>query len=198
MNSDTAATVQSPAAEGMVPALEAVLFSAPEPLTVRTLAGVFPGTAPEAIEAGLLLLQQRLDVPGRGVRLVAVAGGWQLRTREEYFQFVQGIAKVEREEHISPAAIETLSVVAYKQPVTRAEVDAIRGAASAPHLRLLMERGLIRVTGRADVPGAPFNYGTTKQFLKHFGLQSVKDLPDPKELAKLLAEQGRLKSGDQA
>lgn len=182
----------------MVPALEAVLFSAPEPLTVRTLAGVFSGSTPEIIEAALHLLQQRLDTPGRGVRLMPLAGGWQLRTREEYFQFVQGIAKVEREERISPAGIETLSVVAYKQPVTRAEVDAIRGAASAPHLRLLMERGLIRVTGRADVPGAPFNYGTTKQFLKHFGLQSTKDLPDPKELAKLLAEQGRARTSDLA
>lgn len=184
-------------ADSLVPALEAVLFAAPEALTLRTLASVFPGTAPEVIEEALTRLQTQLAVPGRGIRLVTVAGGWQLRTREDYFSFVQGIARVEREEQISPAAIETLSVVAYKQPVTRAEVDAIRGAASGPHLRLLMERGMIRVSGRADVPGAPFQYGTTKQFLKHFGLQSVKDLPDPKELAKLMAEQGRQRDGEQ-
>jgi segregation and condensation protein B len=143
-------------------------------------------------------LQARCEQPGRGIQLIEVAGGWQFRTREEYFPWVQGVARVEREERISPAAIETLAVVAYKQPATRAEIDAIRGAASANHLRSLMDRGLVRVTGRADVPGAPFQYGTTRQFLKHFGLESVKDLPDPKDLQRLLMEQGRGGAPEQA
>lgn len=185
--------------ESLVPALEAILFSAPEPLTARAIAAAFQGKIPAATLAeALQTLQQHCERPGRGIQLVEVAGGWQFRTREEYFPWVQGIARVEREEKISPAAIETLAVVAYKQPATRAEVDAIRGAASANHLRSLMDRGLVRVTGRADVPGAPFQYGTTRQFLKHFGLESVKDLPDPKDLQRLLMEQGRGPAPEQA
>jgi segregation and condensation protein B len=193
------AEATEPNAESLVPALEAILFSAPEPLSARALAAAFQGKIPAStLEDALKLLQTRCEQPGRGIQLIEVAGGWQFRTREEYFPWVQGVARVEREERISPAAIETLAVVAYKQPATRAEIDAIRGAASANHLRSLMDRGLVRVTGRADVPGAPFQYGTTRQFLKHFGLESVKDLPDPKDLQRLLMEQGRGGAPEQA
>jgi segregation and condensation protein B len=193
------AEATEPNAESLVPALEAILFSAPEPLSSRALAAAFQGKIPaNTLEDALKLLQARCEQPGRGIQLIEVAGGWQFRTREEYFPWVQGVARVEREERISPAAIETLAVVAYKQPATRAEIDAIRGAASANHLRSLMDRGLVRVTGRADVPGAPFQYGTTRQFLKHFGLESVKDLPDPKDLQRLLMEQGRGGAPEQA
>ncbi len=178
--------------ETLVPALEAVLFAAPEPLGLNALLGVFgDGTDPEDVRTALEILRDRTAGPGRGVQLVEVAGGWQFMTRPELFPAVQKIAKKEREERLTPAGIETLAVVAYKQPVTRAEVDAIRGAASGPILRTLMDRGLVKVGGRADLPGAPFTYVTTKHFLQHFGLRSVKDLPDQKDLARLLLEHGR-------
>lgn len=222
-----------PVVLGLVPALEAVLFASPEPLSLAALSTVFgvKGTEPESadvrpkdgsaqdeagktasesdaglpsaastyvirptveqLKSGLAELARRTGAPDRGVVLLEVAGGWQFLTRDTYFPSVQKIAKTRAEEKLSPATIETLSVVAYKQPVTRAEVDAIRGAQSGPHLRTLMDKGMVRVVGRAEIPGAPFTYGTTKHFLKHFGLKSPKDLPDPKDLSRVLAEQGR-------
>jgi segregation and condensation protein B len=177
-------------AQSLVPALEALLFSSPEPLSLAALKRVFGEDVPgETIHAGLELLKARSMEPGRGVMLVEVALGWQYLTREEYFPFVEKIAKTAKEERITAAGIETLSIVAYKQPLTRAEVDAIRGAASGNHIRLLMDRGLVKVSGRAELPGAPFLYGTTKQFLKHFGLRSLEDLPDPKDLGRVISEQ---------
>lgn len=145
----------------------------------------------EALKQALVILADRTAADGRGVRLAEVAGGWQFLSREEYFPLIQKVAKTRAEEKLSPAVIETLSVVAYKQPVTRADVDAIRGAQSGPHIRTLMDKGLVRVAGRADLPGSPFTYGTTRLFLKHFGLRTARDLPDPKDLARVLAEQGR-------
>ena len=134
------------------------------------------------------ILTDKTAEDGRGVVLAPVAGGYQFMTRDVYFPYVQKVAKTREQERLGPAAIETLAVVAYKQPVTRAEVDAVRGVACGPILRSLMDRGLVRVSGRAELPGAPIQYGTTRRFLKHFGLKSTRDLPDPKELPRLLAE----------
>lgn len=177
-------------AESLVPALEAVLFASPEPLPMASLRRVFGEDVPaESIQAALEILKGRTREAGRGLLLAEVALGWQFLTREEYFPFVEKVAKTRREERITPAGIETLSIIAYKQPVTRADVDGIRGAASGNHIRLLMDRGLVKVSGRAELPGSPFLYGTTKQFLRHFGLRSLADLPDPKDLGRVLAEQ---------
>ena len=175
--------------ESLVPALEAILFASPDPLSLKALNKVLGEDVPkELVQAGLELLEQRTQDEQRGVYLKEVAGGWQFLTREDYFTFVERIAKTRQEERITPAAIETLAIVAYKQPITRANVDGIRGSGSGPHIRLLMDRGLVKVLGRAELPGAPFLYGTTKQFLKHFGLKSVKALPDPRELGRILSE----------
>lgn len=179
----------SPEAVRLVPIIEALLFASPEPLTTASLRKVFGEEVPlEDIKAALALLEEQTAVDGRGISLVPVAGGYQFLTREEHFPFVQKVAKTRQEEKLTPASIETLAVIAYKQPVTRAEVDAVRGVASGPIVRTLMDRGLVRVTGRAQLPGSPFQYGTTKRFLKHFGLKSTRDLPDPKELPRMLAE----------
>lgn len=171
-----------------MPALEAVLFAAPEPLSAAALRLIFGEELdPTVVHQALELLAHQTNATGRGMRLEEVAGGWQFLTRQEYFPFVQRTGRVHREEKLSPAVIETLAIVAYKQPVTRAEIDAIRGASSANLIRALMDRRLVRVVGRAEVPGAPFQYGTTKRFLRHFGLRSALDLPDPKDAARLLA-----------
>lgn len=176
-------------AESLAPILEALLFASPEPLGASAMKKAFGEEFPRDVLAQALeILKERTNTDGRGIVLTEVAGGWQFQTREDCFPFVRRIARTQREEKLTPAAIETLSVVAYKQPVTRAEVDGIRGVASGPIVRSLMDRGLVKVTGRADLPGAPFQYGTTRQFLKHFGLKSPRDLPGPKELGKLLGE----------
>ena len=176
-------------AEALVPILEALLFASPDPLGASALRKVFGEEFPrDVLKQALQLLKDRTEAEGRGIILTEVAGGWQFLTREDYFQYVRRIARTRAEEKLTPASIETLAVIAYKQPATRAEIDAIRGVASGPLVRSLMDRGLVKVIGRADLPGAPFQYGTTKQFLKHFGLKSARDLPDPKDLGKMLGE----------
>ncbi len=176
-------------AAALAPILEALLFASPEPLGTAAMKKAFGEEFPRDVLAEALeILKEQTNTENRGILLTEVAGGWQFLTREDCFPYVRRIARTQREEKLTPASIETLAVVAYKQPVTRAEVDAIRGVASGPLVRSLMDRGLVKVTGRAELPGAPFQYGTTRQFLKHFGLKSSRDLPGPEELGKLLGE----------
>ncbi|MEE2711690.1 MAG: SMC-Scp complex subunit ScpB [Planctomycetota bacterium] len=176
-------------AAALAPILEALLFASPEPLGTAAMKKAFGEEFPRDVLAEALeILKAQTNAENRGIVLTEVAGGWQFLTREDCFPYVRRIARTQREEKLTPASIETLAVVAYKQPVTRAEVDAIRGVASGPLVRSLMDRGLVKVTGRAELPGAPFQYGTTRQFLKHFGLKSSRDLPGPEELGKLLGE----------
>ncbi len=178
------------AAEQLVPILESVLFASPDPLSLAALRRVLGDELPVmTILEGLEILTQRTAAPDRGVVLAQVAGGWQLLTREAHFPFVARVARTRAEEKVTPATIETLAIIAYKQPVTRAEVDAIRGAASGHLVRFLIDRGLVRTTGRAELPGAPFQYGTTRQFLKHFGLRSLAELPGMDDLKRLVQEQ---------
>lgn len=174
---------------GLVPILEAVLFSSPEPVTAATFKKVLgEDLDPAVLDEALELLRAACNADGRGIRLVELAGGWQLLTREEYAPFLQRMGRAQRKERLTPASLETLAVVAYKQPVTRAEIDAVRGVSTGPILRTLMDLKLVRMTGRAELPGAPFQYGTTRRFLEHFGLRSTRDLPSPKEVARFLAE----------
>jgi segregation and condensation protein B len=176
-------------AERLLPILESVLFASPEPLSLAALRRIVGDEVdPAEIQAGMQLLGERTASEGRGIILAEVAGGWQFLTREECFPYVSRVARARAEESLSPATIETLAIVAYKQPVTRAEVDAIRGAQSGHLLRVLIDRGLVRTTGRASLPGAPFQYGTTRQFLRHFGLKGLEELPGADDLKRLAAE----------
>jgi segregation and condensation protein B len=183
-------SVMEPAqAEKLLPVLEAVLFASPEPLSLIALRRVLGDEVdPAAIQEGMQLLGERTRGEDRGIVLAEVAGGWQFLTREECFPYVSRVARARAEESLSPATIETLAIVAYKQPVTRAEVDAIRGAQSGHLLRVLIDRGLVRTTGRASLPGSPFQYGTTRQFLRHFGLKGLEELPGADDLKRLAAE----------
>ncbi len=180
------AAVPSPAPEEIpadVPAvLEALLFASAEPLPLRTLAAAFEGRLDAAaLETALRELGARLDRDARGIRLAEVARGWRLETRPELASYLRRLVAC-ADEKLTPAAIETLAIIAYKQPVTRADVDAIRGVGSGPIIRSLMDRRLVRVTGRAELPGAPFQYGTTSRFLLQFGLRTPSDLPRPRDL----------------
>ena len=157
--------------------LEAVLFAASEPLDIPHLAGHLP----EGEDIGALIEELRAFYAGRGVNLVKVAGKWAFRTAEDLSYLLERYATQER--RLSKAALETLSIIAYHQPVTRAEIEDIRGVTtSAGTIDILLETGWVRLRGRRRAPGRPVTYGTTDTFLSHFGLESIKDLPGLAEL----------------
>jgi segregation and condensation protein B len=161
--------------------LAALLLASADPLSPGRLRKLL-GVGGARIETALAALGQRLAASGLPWELRAIAGGWQLYTTPDVAPAVAGLSRAGREERISPAALETLAVVAYRQPVTKAEIEAIRGVQAGPVLRSLVDRGLVRITGRADLPGQPLLYGTTKEFLERFGLSALGDLPRDGEL----------------
>jgi segregation and condensation protein B len=142
------------------------------------------GPRVERVRMALEIARARFAAAGLPLELRAIAGGHQLLTRPELGPLVQRLFKTRKNERISAAALETLAVVAYRQPVTKAEIEAIRGVQAGPILRTLVERGLVRVEGRADVPGHPLQYATTRSFLDRFGLGSLDELPRDSELSR--------------
>lgn len=178
------APVEAWAEDRVQAAVEALLFASPESLAFRAIRAAIPEevATTTAVRDALDRIRERFDHPASGVRLVQVAGGFQFQTHESVFACVQSLAKTRVEDRVSPAALETLAIVAYKQPITRAEIDAIRGVGSGSLLRTLMDKKMVKVVGRVDLPGRPFQYGTTPHFLEHFGLGNLKDLPQGREL----------------
>jgi segregation and condensation protein B len=165
--------------------VEALILAASEPLGAARLAQVVSGLS--AARARELAQELRADYEreSRGFELIEVAGGYQIRTRPELAEWVQRLEE-ERPARLSRAALETLAVVAYRQPVTRAEVENVRGVDCGPVLRTLLERHLLRIAGHRDVPGRPILYGTTRRFLELFGLAGLEDLPSLRDLDELL------------
>jgi|GEM_PF-1150158 len=161
----------------------ALLFASPEALSTRRLADLL-GTKPKVAALTLAALGERLGTSGLPFVVCEVSGGWRLFTDPEMAEVVQRLDSSRRTEKISPAGLETLAIIAYRQPVTKAEIEAIRGVQAGPMLRTLVDRGLVKVTGRADQPGSPLLYGTTADFLDRFGLASLDDLPRDGELAR--------------
>ena len=152
--------------------LEALLFASSEPVDAKTLARCLD---PDD-DVNALLIELQNDYKDRGVALVRVAGRWQFRTADDLSYLLERQQKEERK--LSKAALETLAIIAYHQPVTRAEIEEIRGVSTSPGtLDVLMETGWIRPRGRRRAPGRPLTYGTTETFLVHFGLDTIKDLP---------------------
>lgn len=163
--------------------LEALLFAATEPVPSARLGQVLgKGFDAKAIRSLVDSLNEQYTAHGRSFEILEIAGGFQLMTRPEFKDWVAELHKGRKQDKISPSAVETLAIVAYKQPIQRAIVDDIRGVQSGPLLRSLMERGLIKVVGRLNVPGRPILYGTTRLFMHHFGLKSLRDLPNVAEL----------------
>jgi segregation and condensation protein B len=157
--------------------LEALLFAADEPLDEKILAA----TLPAGLDAQALLLQLQNEYASRGVNLVRVGGKWSLRTASDLAWLLTRESVVTRK--LSRAAIETLAIVAYHQPVTRAEIEEIRGVTTSKGtLDVLLETGWIRLRGRRKAPGRPVTYGTTEAFMSHFGLDAIADLPGLDEL----------------
>ncbi len=172
---------QAPAPAAHVALVEALLFASGKPASVERLAEASELTAAE-IEAALETLERALDAEGRGVRLDRVAGGARLVSRSEYDAPVRALLGLEGRNKLSMASLEVLSIIAYRQPVTAPEIAELRGVNSASSLRTLLDKKLITTAGRKEVVGTPFLYKTTKEFLVHFGLDDVHDLPKPEDL----------------
>jgi segregation and condensation protein B len=166
-------------------AVEALLFAADKPVSAAQIARALPsGINAREVRGELKAIQEELSSGERGFELREIAGGWQLFSRGKFAPYVAKLKKAAGARKLTPSALETLAVVAYKQPVTRAEVERIRGVACGDMLRSLMEKRLLRITGRSPELGNPLLYGTTTDFLDHFGLASVSDLPRSAELAR--------------
>lgn len=162
--------------------LFALLFASPEPLSLGRLKDLTESPV-QHVRAGLDALEEQVAASELPLILRSIAGGFRLFSAPEVADIVTRLLKVRKAEQISPAALETLAIVAYRQPTTKAEVEAIRGVQAGPMLRGLIDRGLVKVTGRADQPGSPLQYGTTREFLDRFGLENLKALPRDNELA---------------
>jgi len=162
---------------------EAVLFASDESLTAARLADIV-GTSVKQLRQHIKNLNDKYEANNNAFRIEQIAGGYQMLTLSDYNHWLKKLLRVRSDSKLSPAALETLAIIAYKQPVIRADVEAIRGVQVGEIIRNLMYKGLVKIVGRAEVLGRPMLYGTTKKFLEIFGLNSLKDLPKIEELKK--------------
>lgn len=167
--------------------VEALLFAASEPLSLGRMQSIIPRCDRRGLRAALAELRREYDAAGHAFELAEIAGGWRIMTRPEHARRIEAMLKGERRVRLSRAALEVLAVVAYRQPCTRVDVDDVRGVNSGGALATLLERGLLRIAGRAESLGRPLLYATTDAFLEHLGLGSLDDLPDLAEIEALLA-----------
>lgn len=164
--------------------IESMLFVSEDPLTIDRIKNVLTFADTKEIRNALKVLLDEYESRKGGFFLHEVAGGYQIRTRPEYTEWIKRLVKP-NPRRISKAALETLAIIAYKQPVIRSDIEHIRGVDCGGVIRMLLERKLVRVLGRKKIPGRPLIYATTKQFLETFDLKDLKDLPTPKEIEEL-------------
>ena len=176
---------------GLKGIVEALLFVSGEPLTIDRLVLVAEGASRAEVHLAMRMLQEDYAADGRGLQIVEIAGGYQIGTRADCAAWIKRLEKAKTAARLSRSAMETLAIIAYKQPLVRAEIEQIRGVDTAGVLRTLLDRRLIRIIGRKDIPGRPIMYGTTKQFLQAFGLKDLSDLPALRDI-KDLGEPDRL------
>ena len=163
--------------------LEAALFASARPIATDELASLDPETSAAEIHSALDEIREHYDVEGHGVELLEAGGGWQILTRPEYTDAIERAQLAARPHRLSAAALETLAIIAYRQPIGRAEIEEIRGVSVGGMLKSLLERGLIDVVGRGEGLGRPLHYGTTPLFLEQFALRHLEELPRADELA---------------
>ena len=167
------------------PIVEALIFASPDPLTPKALYKLLDDEPTEDIDAAIESLKREYERPG-GLQLVEVAGGYQIVTKPELHEWVRRLFQERSSQRLSVQALETLAVIAYKQPITTPEIAEIRGVNTAGVLGTLLDRRLVRVAGRKRVIGRPFLYATTREFLIRFGLKDLSDLPKIEEMAEAL------------
>lgn len=165
--------------------VEALIFASPEPLTLKALVKLLEAEPKEDVIAAVDALKQDYQAP-RGLQLVEVAGGYQIVTRPELHEWVRRLFHERTTQKLSVAALETLAVIAYRQPVTAPEITEIRGVNASGVIGTLVERRLVKVVGRKQVVGRPFLYGTTREFLERFGLNDLSDLPKVEDMSELM------------
>jgi segregation and condensation protein B len=163
--------------------VEAVLFASDEPLPESRLANIVE-TSAKQIRQHISSLNDKYEASNNAFRIEQIAGGYQMLTLSSYNHWLKKLLRVRSDNKLSPAALETLAIIAYKQPIIRADVEAIRGVSVGEVIRSLCYKGLVKIVGRAEVLGRPMLYGTTKKFLEVFGLNTLKDLPKIDELKK--------------
>ncbi len=169
--------------------LEAALFASARPIPTNELKALAPEAERGALLAALDELREHYDVDGHGVELAEAGGGWQVLTRPEYTEAIERAQLAARPQRLSAASLETLAIVAYRQPIGRAEIEEIRGVSVSSMLKSLAERGLVDVIGRGEGLGRPLLYGTTELFLEQFALRHLEELPRADELAIALRPQ---------
>lgn len=168
--------------------LEALLYASGEPLSVKDLKNALP-EAGDRIRPALEELKELYGREGRGLQLVEVAGGFQITTRPEFHEVVSRLLSSPKPARLSLQALETLAVIAYRQPITVPELLDLRGVRSASVVRTLLEKKLVRIVGRKPVVGRPLMYGTTKEFLLRFGLKDLRDLPQLKDMSEVFGDE---------
>jgi len=166
-----------PPEELLINAVEAVVFASPEPVHAREIAEAFGDVDEERIDEALQSLVSRYDKASGGLFVEQVAGGYRLATRPEVGAWVRQFFRQRNRTRLTPATLEALAIVAYRQPITAPEIQAVRGKDPTYALKVLLEKKMIRILGRKKVVGNPLLYGTTKRFLEHFGLNGLSDLP---------------------
>ena len=165
--------------------LEALLFMVADPLPINRIVALLGAVPKHEIEQALARLKEDYAQEGRGLHLAEIAGGYRIVTKPDYAPWIKRLDKVKPPAKLSRSALESLAIIAYKQPIVRAEIEQIRGVETSGVLRTLLERKLVRIVGRKEEPGRPIMYGTTKFFLEHFGLRDLSQLPPLREFKEL-------------
>ena len=178
--------------------IEAILFVSDKPVTVEQFKQVVEEASPSDIEKIIGLLKDDYAQKVGGITIADIAGGYQMLSNPSYASYIRAFYKTRTKEKLSRPSLETLAIIAYKQPVSRADIEIIRGVNSDGVMAHLLSKGLVKIVGRKEVPGRPFLYGTTKEFLEYFGLKSLEDLPKLEEFPLLSATSGNVVGNEQS
>jgi len=169
--------------------IESLIFISLEPLTLEKIKGICSEFSEKEIQEAIQELTENYSSNQRGIQIIQAAGGYLFSTKSEHDQWVRRLLRLEQKNKLSHAAMETLATVAYHQPITLAEISALRGVDSTHSIKTLLQKKLVKITGRKKSPGRPLIYRTTDRFLTYFGLISLSDLPSEEEITKILDEE---------